>query len=157
MVVKSIQSEARKRLSSSAMKFDQLRKPMALVVVITIAIALLVGAAALHRTISSVNADPTGNYLAEVSYRTFYSFIPMAPGSSSDKPGFVEIFKQESNQKRVSLGRIPVPMLQMAGVEWMSQGAVVALVGEWDFEKRTCYYWSEDGNQKIYVMGKPAT
>lgn len=70
----------------------------------------------------------------------------MAPGSGSDKPGFVEIF--DSNG---SLGRIPVPMLQMAQVEWSKDKAEIKLIGEWDFVKVTCYYWSEKQDKKIFV------
>lgn len=139
----------------SSMQQRTAKKAIAASLIIA-AICLLVVSAIFHRTIASSETDPTGNFVAEVSYRTFYSFIPMAPGSSSDKPGFVEIFKQDSSEKRISLGRIPVPMLQMSGVKWTPHGAVVELVGEWDFGKRTCYYWSEGGNKKIYVVGKPA-
>jgi hypothetical protein len=139
----------------SSMRQRTAKKAIAASLIIA-AICLLVVSAIFHRTIASSEIDPTGTYAAEVSYRTFYSFVPMAPGSSSDKPGFVEIFKKDPSGKRTSLGRIPVPMLQLSGVKWFSSGAVVELVGEWDFEKRTCYYWSEDGNRKIYVVGKPS-
>jgi len=122
---------------------------------IAVILVVIAGVAfgALHRTIVSSENDPSGMYTAEVSYRTFYSFIPMAPGSSSDKPGFVEIFKKGAG----SLGRIPVPMLQMSGVKWESPGASVAMVGEWDFVQGTCYYWGDGGNRKIYVTGKPTS
>jgi hypothetical protein len=118
-----------------------------------IAVGLLGLSVAMHRTISSTETDPTGNYVAEVSYRTMYSFLAMSPGSSSDKPAFVEIFTKDGD----SLGRIPVPMLQMSGVKWAAPGALVELVGEWDFAKGTCFYWSENGNKKIYVAGAPSS
>ena len=100
-----------------------------------------------HRTIASVTADPSGQYLAVTSYKTYLSMLPMSPGSSSDKPCFVKILKKDG----ASLGEIPVPMLQMADIEWSTTGASIKLVGEWDFKLKTCYHWAEDGNTKIYV------
>lgn len=116
---------------------------------ILLAVALSVGLALQHRTIVDESPDPTGAYVARVSYYTFYSFIPGPPGSSSDKPVFVEIFKKGG----ASLGRIPVPMLQMSAVRWERDGASVDLVGEWDFVKDSCFYWDESQNHKIYVRG----
>jgi hypothetical protein len=100
-----------------------------------------------HRTLAYESKSPTGNYIAKVTFKTFYSMIPMAPGSSSDKPGYVEIFNKNGD----SLGEIPVPMLQLAGVDWKPNGADVEMIGEWDFSKGDCYYWDESGNKKIYV------
>ncbi len=42
-------------------------------------------------------------------------------------------------------------MLQVAGVEWTGVGAEIQLVGEWNFASRSCFYWSEDQQTKIYV------
>ncbi len=42
-------------------------------------------------------------------------------------------------------------MIQMAEIEWDANMASIKLIGEWDLAKRTCYYWSKDGNRKIYV------
>lgn len=100
-----------------------------------------------HRTIDSVDADPTGQYRAVVSYKSYLSLLPMPPGSSSDKPCFVEILGSDGT----SQGEIPIPMCQMANVQWSTNGASVPMIGEWDFERRTCFYWSHDGNTRIYV------
>jgi hypothetical protein len=102
-----------------------------------------------HRSLVTETWDPTGNYVAKITVKTFYSSIPMAPGSSSDKPGYVEIFTKSGD----SMGEIPVPMLQLAGVYWKPNGADVEMIGEWDFLKGDCYYWDESGNKKIYVKG----
>jgi hypothetical protein len=102
-----------------------------------------------HRSLMSETWDPTDNYVAKVTFKTFYSFIPMAPGSSSDKPGYVEIFTKNGE----SMGEIPVPMLQLAGVYWKQNGADVEMIGEWDFINGDCYYWDESGNKKMYVRG----
>ncbi|MBB5353360.1 hypothetical protein HNR46_003617 [Haloferula luteola] len=100
-----------------------------------------------HRTEASREIDPTGRYTAIWSYPTYLSFVSMSPGSSSDKPCWVRMIDSRGQ----NLGEIPVPMLQMAGVEWRESGAEVRLVGEWDFDAGTCYYWSEDGESQVFV------
>lgn len=100
-----------------------------------------------HRTVFSMTSDPSGKYQAIISYKTYLSMLPMPPGSSSDKPCFVKIVGKDG----ANYGEMPVPMIQMAGVEWSISGASVRLVGEWDFKAKKCFYWSEDGNKKIYV------
>jgi hypothetical protein len=46
-----------------------------------------------------------------------------------------------------------VPMLQLAEVRWEPPGAVVPMVAEWDFEKRSCFYWNESQDRRIWVRG----
>lgn len=100
-----------------------------------------------HRTIVSATHDPTGEYLAITSFKSYLSLLPMPPGSSSDKPCFVKILGKDG----ASLGEMPIPMCNLASVEWTATGASFGFVGAWDFEKKTCFYWSEDGNTRIYV------
>jgi hypothetical protein len=100
-----------------------------------------------HKTTFLELRDPSGRYLARITFSTFLSFIPMSPGSSGDKPGFVEIFDRDGE----SMGRIPVPMLQLSNVQWTPTGAEVLMIGSWDFAKGECYYWTDMGNKKIYV------
>ncbi len=102
--------------------------------------------ASISRTIYSTDVDPTGKYIVKVSYKSYLSLIPMTPGSSSDKSGYVEIFDNYSN----SMGEIPIVMLQLAHVSWHKNGASIKLKGEWDFKKGTCYYWDESGNHKVF-------
>ena len=99
-----------------------------------------------HQTTFLELKHPSGRYLARITFSTYLSFIPMPIGSSGDKPGFVEIFDQDGE----SMGRIPVPMLQLANVEWTPTGAEVMMIGSWDFGKGECYYWSET-DEKIMV------
>ena len=101
----------------------------------------------LHRTEHSRTTDPTGRYTAICSYRTYLSFIGMAPGQSSDKECFVKIVGPGGE----GCGEIPVGMIQMAGVEWFPGGAEIRQVGEWNFRSKTCYHWSEDQMERIYV------
>ncbi len=99
-----------------------------------------------HQTTFLELKDPSRRYLARITFSTYLSFIPMPIGSSGDKPGFVEIFDRDGE----SMGRIPVPMLQLANVEWTPTGAEVMMIGSWDFGKGECYYWSET-DEKIMV------
>lgn len=73
--------------------------------------------------------DPTGQYESIVSCRHYLSWIPTNPGSGRDKACFVEI---RDRNKGVSLGRVPVPTIQMAEVEWMTNSANIKLIAEWD-------------------------
>jgi hypothetical protein len=114
------------------------------------AIALLVTLALTHRTTFNEYPDPSGEYTVRISYRTYYSFIPMMPGSSSDKPAYVKITRNKDGE---NMGEIPVPMLQLAGLTWHAQGAEVQLIGVWDFANERCYYWNEAQDKKIYVKG----
>lgn len=90
-----------------------------------------------HRTLAWTQTDPTGRYTAICSNLTYFSFIPMMPGQSSDKPCFVKIVDRDGR----SHGEVPVPMLQMAEIEWTPQGGRIKLSGEWDFATRTCRRW----------------
>lgn len=121
-----------------------MKKCLAIIIVV---LAFLCVRAVTQRTVYSTQVDPSGNYTAVFSYRSYLSHIPMPPGSSSDKPCFVKIIDRSGR----GLGEIPVPMMQMADLEWTTNGAEVKLVGEWDFVQRTCYYWSEKQDRKIYV------
>lgn len=118
---------------------------------VCIAIGLLIVLALNHKTLYKQYMDPSGRYKAMITYKTYLSLLPMPIGSSSDKPGYVKIVDENGN----NLGEIPVPMLQMAEVEWTAEGAEVRLIGEWNFSNNLCYYWDETGNRRIYVKGKP--
>lgn len=77
--------------------------------------------------------SPDGKYTAIVTYRRYQALLPMGPGQSSDKPGFIRIEDSSGS----NLGKIPLPMVQMAyDLEWTPTGAEIRLVGEWDFSRR---------------------
>ncbi len=42
-------------------------------------------------------------------------------------------------------------MIQNAVIDWQADGAEIPLAGEWNFKNKTCYYWLDDGNTRIYV------
>ena len=71
-------------------------------------------------------------------------------GVHSDTSSFVSI--EDTNGKQY--GEVSVPMQQMANVDWGTNSASITLIGEWDFNAETCYYWSSDGNRKIYTKNQ---
>lgn len=96
-----------------------------------------------HRSVYTSFTDPKSDYEAVVTVKSYRLLLPMMPGGSSDKPGYVEVFDQNSQ----SLGEMPVPMVQLAQIEWLNAGARIKLIGEWDFEAGTCIYWDQDGQK----------
>lgn len=97
-------------------------------------------------SIYRIEKNPSGKYTAIITHKTYLAWIPMPPGSSGDKPGYIEIFDQ--NEK--SMGGMPLSMLQLAQIQWHEHGASIKLVGAWDFKRGTCYYWNKSGEHKIY-------
>lgn len=90
--------------------------------------------------IIETSSDPSGHYRIEISARRIDTTLPRMPGQSSDLPVFVEIFDQQNR----SLGRMPVPVRQMADVEFTKQGAVIQSVGSWNFKQgycSSCTHW----------------
>lgn len=75
------------------------------------------------------SSSPDGRFTAVSEYHTWRSLRPMTPGSSSDKPGFVTIYASDGR----SLGRAPVPLLQLArDLRWEAEAAEIPLVARWD-------------------------
>jgi hypothetical protein len=76
--------------------------------------------------------SPDGRFTAVTEYYTWRSLLPMTPGSSSDRPGFVTIYSSDGH----SLGRAPVPMLQLAhDLRWEADAAEIRLVAHWDLSR----------------------
>lgn len=59
--------------------------------------------------------SPGGEFTAVVTSRRYESLVIRAPGSGSDKPGYLEIFKADGT----SCGRSELPMVSLAmDVRW---------------------------------------
>ena len=76
--------------------------------------------------------SPDGRFELVARARRFHSLIPAAPGSGSDKPGWLELVRRADGK---SCGALPVPMVRMIDeVQW--EGAAASLTGdeggEWD-------------------------
>lgn len=118
------------------------------IIALAVFTGLLVAFGLSHRTVVQPSVmDPSGRYTAICTYKTYLSLIPMTPGGSSDKPCFVKIIDSSGRNH----GEIPIPSIQMAGVEWTPHGAEIKSIGEWDFSKGTCFYWSSDQTRRIDV------
>ncbi len=89
--------------------------------------------------------DPTGRYTAIISIDTFWSSWTSPPGSSRDKPCTVKIINTKTG---FNYGEIPVEMLQLVEIIWAESSARIKLVGEWNFEKKSCWYWSNNQHKK---------
>lgn len=98
----------------------------------------------LQTEVIEATLDPSGTYRVETSARRLDRILPRMPGQASDLPVFVEIFDQNNR----SLGRMHVPMWQMAGVQFTEDGAFIPLIGRWNFKQRSCIYQNEQGQDK---------
>ena len=74
--------------------------------------------------------SPSGEYKAIFTYRSYLSFIPMPPGSSGDKPGFVKVIDKTGHD----YGELPLDMLNTAEFRWIKYGAKI-FNGEWNFKE----------------------
>ena len=105
-----------------------------LFIVATILLCCGIGLAAFwHTTEYTRMSGQSGRFYAVAEYRTYLSFIPMMPGSSSDKPGFVTIYTRDGE----SCGRASLPMLQdFYSLQWLGDTAEIPMVAQWDLSKR---------------------
>lgn len=84
--------------------------------------------------------SPSKNHTAVVSYRRYNSYLPMSPGQSGDKAGFIRIEGKDGR----SYGKAKIPMLWMSqDLEWMPNGAALKFVCEWNFSKREYRLWND--------------
>ena len=89
--------------------------------------------------------SPDGRYECVVTRYRYEHFVSRFPGQGSDYSCFLSIYDSTRN-----CGTIPVPMAWMVeDLEWEESGASIKVVGEWDFENRKCFYWSEDQETRI--------
>ncbi len=71
--------------------------------------------------------------------------VPSLPGQGSDYSCFLSIYEDGTH-----CGTIPIPIAWMVDdLRWSDSGASLTAVGEWDFESRTCMYWSADQETQI--------
>jgi len=117
-----------------------------------LAILVVLAMAAGFYLFSTVEVDrfssPSNDYYVIVSKRRFERFMMRVPGDGGSAPGFIEIVGRSGE----TCGRIPVATLQLRqDFSWTPSGAEIPLVAEWDFKRRTCFYWSESGDRQIWA------
>lgn len=115
------------------------------VVLITMVWAFII----LPRSEYDTYESPSGEYKAIFTYRSYLAFIPMPPGSSGDKSGFVKVIDKAGHD----YGELPLEMLNTAEFRWVKYGAKI-INGEWNFKEGTCYYWNSTGDRQIYVKNR---
>lgn len=124
---------------AEGMMFRRRKRPLliasCLAVLILCAVAIWLLQEVEYQRINS----PDGQYTAIVTYRRTEAFLPIFPGQSGDKPGFIKIEDRNGN----NCGKIGVPMIGMSrDLEWTDGGANLDLVCEWNFAKRECRFWN---------------
>ncbi|MBM4781159.1 MAG: hypothetical protein GQE15_25995 [Archangiaceae bacterium] len=87
-------------------------------------------------------SSPGGEFTAVVTSRRYESLVMRAPGSGSDKPGALEIFKADDT----SCGRTELPMLSLArDVRWELEleprSATVIGTATWNLDDCSVKEW----------------
>ncbi|MDB4369213.1 hypothetical protein N9Z19_00135 [Akkermansiaceae bacterium] len=82
--------------------------------------------------------DPTGQYVAVVSYRSWQKPLSTFPGNSSGHSGHIRIEARDGKE----MGGANLPLLQMADdLMWEESGATLVGAGVWDFQAGTFDPW----------------
>ena len=73
--------------------------------------------------------SPDGRSYAVATFPIWQRYVPMMPGQSGDKSGYVTVFTSNGR----SCGRTAVHMVSfIRDLEWSSNRAEIRLVAEWD-------------------------
>ena len=73
--------------------------------------------------------SPDGRFYAAATCRAWRFHVPMTPGSSGDKPGYVTVFTRDGQ----SCGSARLDMAWMIDeMNWGQTNAELGLVAEWD-------------------------
>lgn len=79
--------------------------------------------------------DPTGEYVAIITYKKWQVPGFSAPGDGGSHPGFIRI----EDRKGRDYGKAPLPLLWMASdLKWTAGGARLVGVAEWKFASGAC-------------------
>jgi len=77
-------------------------------------------------------SSPDGKYIAVAEYRSYLALIPMTPGSSGDKEGWITI-KTKDGRK---IGKEKVEMVSFINdIRWSATEASIPAVATWNLEK----------------------
>ena len=75
--------------------------------------------------------DPTGKYVAIVSYERWQKPFATTPGNSGSHSGYIRIETADGKD----LGKAQLPILWMASeMRWREDGATLVGSGVWDFK-----------------------
>ncbi len=82
--------------------------------------------------------SPDGRFYAVASFPMWQSYVPMMPGQSGDKPGYITIYTADGR----SCGRTAVEMVSfIRDLEWGTGRAEIRLVAAWDLSQRRVHRW----------------
>ena len=75
------------------------------------------------------SSSPDHRFYAVATYPIWQRFVPMMPGQSGDKAGYITVYTADGR----SCGRTPVEMVSSIGdLSWSADRAEIRLVAEWD-------------------------
>lgn len=93
-------------------------------------------------------SSPKSGHVALITYHRYQSLLPMAPGQSGDKPGYIRI-TDASGRK---YPKLPIPMIQMSrDIIWTKNGATLPLCAEWNFITREVRYWDSAQTRETVI------
>ena len=100
-------------------------------ITVTVLALIILGAIAFRKEEYARTTSPDGQYIAVAEYRVYHSWIPRPPGSSSDKSGFITIFKKDEMKK---IGTQNVSILWMINdITWTKEAAWIGKEATWKF------------------------
>jgi hypothetical protein len=77
--------------------------------------------------------SPDGRFYAVATYPIWQAYVPMSPGSSGDKSGYIAVYTRDGK----SCGRVSVEMVWfIQDIQWGVSTAEVPLVADWDLVRR---------------------
>ncbi len=78
-------------------------------------------------------SSPDTHFYAVATFPIWKRYVPMMPGQSGDKSGYITIYTAEGH----SCGRTPVDMVSyIRNLEWSPDRAELRHVAEWDLLQR---------------------
>ena len=82
--------------------------------------------------------SPDGRFYAVATCRAWRFQVPMPPGSSGDKPGYVTVFSRDGH----SYGSAALNMIrEVHDITWSHTNAELPLVAEWDLVHCRIHVW----------------
>lgn len=73
-------------------------------------------------------SSPDGSFVAIAEYRAYTSWLPMMPGQSGDKPGWVRVV----SKRGVLIGEAKVPMVWFVNdIRWSKEEVAIGGAATW--------------------------
>ena len=101
------------------------------ILIVAIISVCLIAFSAFHAEEYNRSVSPDGKYIAIAKYHAFRAWIPMMPGGSGDKSGWIEVFSKDGKY----FGSHSVEMVSfIQEIEWSRDSAYLKFAGEWNLD-----------------------